>query len=416
MSNAPILMPFQDLPFNGDSFVCKEFLKLKEELNLNVAVETGSCMYSTTKWLGENFFRVHTVEVNAEYANHGKHKIDGMVNVLPEIRDSVSFLKDLMSWLSVKDRVIYFLDAHWGQHCPLLDELTALCANKTFFPPVIAIHDWYTGNENLGWDEYNGQRFEFAWIEPYIKRLEETQKCTYTYYFNTEAENGMRGLIYLIPQKSWVHNIANVPVWKKYSQCNEEAYIEYILMNLPEKGKHLVEIGAWDGFHLSNTRYFIENGYSHLLIDGDNRGNEEVKQHFIFKNNVNVILENYNTPKEFDLLCIDIDGNDLYVLDEILNNYKPSLIVAEFNPKFAPHESKTILYDENHTWSNDDYYGFSFAAGIKLAAKHDYVCVHQNDNLNMYFVRKDMVDAVPTVTYQETHYHPASEKNNWVDY
>ena len=64
--SVPILMPFQDLPFNGDSFVCKEFLKIKEQLGITVAVETGSCMYSTTKWLGENFNRVHTTELSAE--------------------------------------------------------------------------------------------------------------------------------------------------------------------------------------------------------------------------------------------------------------------------------------------------------------------------------------------------------------
>ena len=47
--SAPLLMPFQDLPFNGDSFVCREFLKIKEQLGITVAVETGSCMYSTTE-------------------------------------------------------------------------------------------------------------------------------------------------------------------------------------------------------------------------------------------------------------------------------------------------------------------------------------------------------------------------------
>ena len=110
--SAPILMPFQDLPFNGDTFVCREFLKIKEKLGITVAVETGSCMYSTTEWLGQNFDRVHTAELNAEFAQHGVHKISGMANVQPEIKDSVVFLKDLMNRLGKQDRVLYFLDAH----------------------------------------------------------------------------------------------------------------------------------------------------------------------------------------------------------------------------------------------------------------------------------------------------------------
>lgn len=412
----PVLMPFQDQPFNGDSFVCKEFLKLKKELGLTVAVETGSCLYSTTKWLAENFDKVYTVELNEEYARHGKHKIENLENVIAVIGDSVDFLNKLK--LSHEDRAIYFLDAHWGQHCPLLEELSALKYAPTKLPPVIAIHDWYTGNEKLGWDEYNGQRFEYSWIEPIIKTLEQVHACTYEHYFNTEAENGMRGLIYLVPKVSWAHQIRYNGM-KVHSQSGEEGYINYILSKLHEDkpaSRHLVEIGAWDGYHLSNTRFLIDKGYSHLLIDGDNHGNEEVKEHFVTKDNIVEILEKYDTPEEFDLLCIDIDGNDLYVIESILGKYKPSLIVAEFNPIFQPHESKTIAYDEKHTWGNDDYYGFSFLAGLKMAEKYGYVCVHQNDNLNMYFVRKDMIDVVPPVSYTPTNYHPKSEKNNWVDY
>lgn len=414
--SAPILMPFQDLPFNGDSFVCKEFLKIKEQLGITVAVETGSCMYSTTEWLGKNFDRVHTAELNPDYAVHGKHKIADMSNVHPEIKDSVIFLKDLMSSLSKEDRVLYFLDAHWGHHCPLIEEISVLLSSPTKLPPVIIIHDWYTGDERLGWDEYNGQRFEYSWIQPKIKELEDAHGCIYSHYFNSEAENGMRGLIYLIPHKSWVSQINNTEKWNKYSQCGEEAYIDFIISNLPNKGNHLVEIGAWDGYHLSNTRFLIERGYTHLLIDGDNRGNEEVKEHFILENNILDILDKYNTPEEFDLLCIDIDGNDLYILEKILSKYKPSLIVAEYNPIFQPHESKIIAYDENHRWGDDDYYGFSFLAGIKMAVRNGYVCVHENDSLNMYFVRREFVNVVPYINYKPTNYHRKSEKNTWIDY
>jgi hypothetical protein len=409
-------MPFQDLPFNGDAFVCKEFLKIKEQLDITVSVETGSCMYSTTQWMGQNFNRVHTVELNADYAKHGAHKVADMQNVYPEINDSVLFLKELMGRLDKKDRVIYFLDAHWGNHCPLIDELNVLTLSPTELPPVIVIHDWYTGDDRLGWDEYNGQRFEYSWIEPKIKDLENAHGCVYTHYFNTESENGMRGLIYLIPIKSWVSQIKSIDKWNKYSQCGEEAYIDFILKNLPNKGNHLVEIGAWDGFHLSNTRHLIERGFTHLLIDGDNRGNEEVKEHFILENNILEILEKYDTPYWFDLLCIDIDGNDLYILEKILSKYKPSLIVAEYNPIFLPNESKVIAYDENHRWNDDDYYGFSFLAGTRMAEKYGYVCVHENDSLNMYFVRKEFLEVVPNITYKPTNYHRKSHKNNWINY
>jgi hypothetical protein len=414
--NPPVLMPFQDLPFNGDSYVCKEFLSIKEKYKINVVVETGSCLYSTTKWLGQHFEKVHTVELSAEYAQFGSYKVQNMPNVIPEINDSVSFMNGLMQRLSKEDRVLYFLDAHWGDNCPLMGELNALLNSPTDFPPVIAIHDWYTGDESFGYDTYNGQRFDYDWIKPVIEQLNKAHGCIYTHYFNTQGENGKRGLIYLIPNKRWYCNFDKIEKWNKYSQSGEEAYIDFILQNIPSKKKHLVEIGAWDGFHLSNTRFLIERGYTHTLIDGDNRGNQEVKEHFVSKDNILEILEQYDTPKEFDLLCIDIDGNDLYIIEEILSTYKPSLIVAEYNPIFSYNESKVITYDENHRWNEDDYYGFSFKAGLKMAEKFGYVCIHENDSLNMYFVRKQFIDIAPTIDYKPTNYHRRSDKRTWIDY
>ena len=124
-------MPFQELPFNGDRFVCNEFIKLKEKFGLNVAVETGSCLYSTTKWLGENFNNVHTIELSEEYSKHGIHKVSGMLNVHPQIGDSVSFLERMCQTLIFNDKCIFFLDAHWGQNCPLMQELDVLTKIKT---------------------------------------------------------------------------------------------------------------------------------------------------------------------------------------------------------------------------------------------------------------------------------------------
>ena len=226
---------------------------------------------------------------------------------------------------------------------------------------------------------------------------------------------------------NWIHELRNIRTWKRYSQANEESYLEHILNHVPPVNRHLVELGAWDGFHLSNTRHFIENGYSSLLVDGDNHGNEEVKKHFITRENVNEILALYATPKSFDLLCVDLDGNDLYIIQEILTAYRPSVIIAEFNPIFQPFESVAIEYNPLHTWGEDDYYGFSFAAGKRLAEKFGYKVIFQNDNLNMYFVSNQAIEeslkdaddkTIPDVVYDVRNYHPASnsEKANWVPY
>lgn len=208
-------MPFQDLPFNGDSFMEKEFLRLRDKYNLNVAVETGSCLYSTSKWLGDNFKIVHTIELSEEYSKHGIYKVADMPNVNTHLGDSVMHLKRLCDVLTQNDKVIFFLDAHWGENCPLLAELDVLTNMKLALPPIIAIHDFYTKDEKLGWDEYNGQRFDYTWIQPKVQALEQSFDCRYNHFYNTEAINGMRGVIYLTPDVStpinWVHRIKDSP-------------------------------------------------------------------------------------------------------------------------------------------------------------------------------------------------------------
>lgn len=192
----PNLMPFQNEPFNGDIHICEQFLKLKEQFSITTAVETGSCLYSTTKWLGENFETVYTIELNPDFAKYGIHKVQSMQNVKPYLGDSVDILNVLIPKL--KERCIFFLDAHWNDFCPLLEELVSI--SNIEVAPVIAIHDFYTGNPEFGYDEYKGNRFDWDFIAQHIALIEGKLSCEYTSYYNNIAVGAKRGIIYIHPK------------------------------------------------------------------------------------------------------------------------------------------------------------------------------------------------------------------------
>ncbi len=196
----PNLMPFQDEPFNGDTKICEKFIELRDEYQIDVAVETGSCFYSTTEWLANNFERVFTTEINADFAKYGNHKIADKTNVHDFFLDSPLFLKEIIPVVSRYDKVIFFLDAHWLNACPLLDELSTIKDFELEFAPIIAIHDFYTGNPELGYDEYNGQRFDYEWIAPYVDAIGKSFDCQYRPVYNEEAAGAKRGIVYLIPE------------------------------------------------------------------------------------------------------------------------------------------------------------------------------------------------------------------------
>lgn len=192
----PILMPFQDKPFNGDTFMEEAFLSLKKDYGIEVAVETGSCLYVTTKWLGEHFDEVHTIEINADYAAAGIHRVKEMQNVHTYIGDSPNILSSIMPKFQNK-RTLFFLDAHWQDKCPLLSELDIITQMNV--PPVIVIHDFYTPNPEFGYDSYNGQPFTYEWIKHLVDKLIYNTDMPYIHTYNVEATGAKRGVIYLKP-------------------------------------------------------------------------------------------------------------------------------------------------------------------------------------------------------------------------
>jgi hypothetical protein len=117
-----------------------------------------------------------------------------MPHVEAFIQDSVEFLKALPP----KENAIFFLDAHWGDFCPLLSELEVI-AKYNF--PIIAIHDFKVPNEpTLGYDSINGQAFEYEWIKPSLDAIYGEGGYDYYYNSNEKSTEIKRGIIYITPK------------------------------------------------------------------------------------------------------------------------------------------------------------------------------------------------------------------------
>ena len=194
----------------------------------------------------------------------------------------------------------------------------------------------------------------------------------------------------------WIKQIPNIKLSdigssEIFSQFGEESIFDFIFDNIGTTNKYLVDFGAGGlGCSMSNSRYLINKGWSGLRMDGEPDPDTDIKKEFITKENIVELFKKYDVPFEFDLLSIDIDGNDYWVLEKILEKYCPRVIVAEFNGTINQGVSLAMKYNPTHIWKADDYYGFSFEAGKKLGHKFDYTVVFQLNSTNMYFVRKDL--------------------------
>ena len=186
-----------------------------------------------------------------------------------------------------------------------------------------------------------------------------------------------------------------------YSQNGEELYLREIFKHIGTTNKYFVDLGSNDGIWYSNTKLLSTLGWDGLLVDG--KTFPGVYKAFITLDNINHILSVNKVPVELDLLSIDLDGNDYWILDKILENYRPRVIVSEYNSEHT--DCKTISYDPEFVFYPDDYYGYTLLAGEKLAKKHGYTIIFSNSRLNLYYLRNDISPGYVPKVKNEYHRH-----------
>jgi hypothetical protein len=160
--------------------------------------------------------------------------------------------------------------------------------------------------------------------------------------------------------------------------------------------RYFVEFGAWDGMHWSNTANLrLHHGWDGLLMEGSDRADGRlVQRERVDAENVETLFERYGVPREFDLLSIDIDGNDYWVWKAI-QRYVPRVVIVEYNVFFRRETAKTIAYDASHGWDKERYgryHGASLAALHKLGREKGYSLAYTEPACpNAIFVRDELL-------------------------
>lgn len=181
------------LGFEGDHYIEAEIKSLVEKFSITHIIETGTYKGRTTAKFAE-MCRTLTLEINPEYFKEAKQNLQNNPNVLMYLGDSVKGLTEYLPSCT-KESLLFFLDAHWNDYCPLLDELKLIAQNG--LKPVIVIHDFYVPDRpELGYDSYKGQRFDLEWIKP---SLEAIYGEGVFIQYNSKATGAMRGVIYITP-------------------------------------------------------------------------------------------------------------------------------------------------------------------------------------------------------------------------
>lgn len=182
-----------------------------------------------------------------------------------------------------------------------------------------------------------------------------------------------------------------------HSQKGEDGIIAKALEVMGVNQGWCVEFGAWDGEHLSNTYNLIANqGFSAVLIEGSMdrfrvlaekfRNNPKVTAinafvGFTADDGLDKILAATAAPLDFDVLSIDIDGNDYHAWKAV-SRYRPKLVVIEFNPTIP----SVLEFVQKADMSVN--HGSSILSLSLLAKEKGYELVSATD-YNCFFVPKE---------------------------
>jgi hypothetical protein len=177
-----------------------------------------------------------------------------------------------------------------------------------------------------------------------------------------------------------------------YAHDGEDVIAHQLLKRIGIRSQTAVEFGGHDGFYKANTAYFREAlGWRSIMFDLEPRS-ELVRRAQITAENINDVFMDHEVPEDVDIVSIDVDGNDLWIWKAL--QYRPSLVIIEYNPRFKPWRKRTIPYDPNRgAWDRTEYYGASAGALVALGREKGYALV-ASTNGNLIFSPEGLLPAM----------------------
>ena len=230
---------------------------------------------------------------------------------------------------------------------------------------------------------------------------------TFKYLIARQSNHSLKPFSWLVRKNTETLINRTKIVRKDNSFANESETLEAIFTNINVQERFLVDIGASDGIRQSSTSLFLvkygwkgalfesqADSFSKLAFLYNDRNDLQLYKGKVTPANISGLLEHMSISKNFGFLNIDIDSYDLAVLREMLEyGFNPSVISMEINEIFPPEIYFEVLFEPEHSWNGDHFFGCSLAAAnvTMLALGYSLVRVEYN---NAFFVRKNETSAI----------------------
>lgn len=188
--------------FNDQDFRKELFVACTEHFQIGAIIETGTKWGNTTSYLARTEIPVHSSELVRSSFLIAQERLKHFQHITLWNLDSREMLKKLTSLLRDSSKVYFFyLDAHWYEDLPLLEEIELIAKNWKHF--VILIDDFKVpGDSGYGYDDYGEDKaLTTKFIDPVLK-----EQGLEIFYPSTPSsvETGARRGCAVLAKNSWV--------------------------------------------------------------------------------------------------------------------------------------------------------------------------------------------------------------------
>ncbi len=198
-----------DIGFNGQLHRKKIFQDLIKSIDFDAIVETGTFDGSTSGYMASvSNLPIYTCELNEKILQIAKMRLANITNVHYYLGDSREFLSTLAESKISHRNILFYLDAHWNDDLPLMEEIKII--NKAWQDFVILIDDFEVpGDAGYQFHDY-GPRNSLTMREFYAFFSDNDLDCFLPSLPSTEETGKKRGCIVLVRKNEFSDRLERI--------------------------------------------------------------------------------------------------------------------------------------------------------------------------------------------------------------
>ncbi len=201
-------------PFNGQPLRQAIFEAVLARVPVKAIIETGTYRGVTTRFMAERFAGpIQTVEVNPVWAVYAAHQLHDLPTVTAQCQDSRTFLvRHLIANRYGGGPVLFYLDAHWQDDLPLLDEVTIIAGYMR--DALVLVDDFAVpGDPGYSSDDYGpGKRLDLPYLAPVLAQFSGV-----FFPVDSAREGGSRrGCVLLASSPALAAALAGIPLLRRH--------------------------------------------------------------------------------------------------------------------------------------------------------------------------------------------------------